>query len=133
MWTVRPLSSVSLPSRPHPFEPDPLPPPEPHFTKSQENAIRAAEDYLEFMAFSRQGLIDQLSSEYGSQFPVADATFAVDALDVDWNEQAARSAQSYLDTMPFSCQALIDQLSSEYGSQFTIEQARHGATVAGIC
>ncbi len=116
-----------------PVATDPPPPPAPQFTASQANAIRAAEDYLEFMAFSRQGLIDQLSSEYGSQFPIDDATFAVDVLNIDWNEQAVKSAQSYLDTMPFSCQGLIDQLASEYGSQFTIEQAQHGATGAGIC
>lgn len=127
---------VEAPSGAEPTGPiatDPPPPPEPQFTASQENSIRAAENYLEFMAFSRQGLIDQLSSEYGSQFPVADATFAVDILNVDWNEQAAKSAQNYLDTMPFSCQGLIDQLSSGYGSQFTIEQAQHGAAAAGVC
>jgi Host cell surface-exposed lipoprotein len=85
------------------------------------------------MAFSRQGLIDQLSSEYGSQFPVEDATFAVDSLNVDWNEQAVKKAQSYLDFTSFSCQGLIDQLSSQYGSQFTTDQATHGATAVGLC
>jgi hypothetical protein len=32
----------------------------PQFTRSQENAIRSAESYLEFTAFSRSGLIGQL-------------------------------------------------------------------------
>jgi Host cell surface-exposed lipoprotein len=102
-------------------------------TPSQANAIRSAESYLEFMAFSRQGLIDQLSSEYGEQFPVADATFAVDSLNVDWNAQAVKSAESYLEFMAFSCQGLIDQLSSEFGDQFTLEQATYGATQVGLC
>ncbi len=102
-------------------------------TVSQKNAIKSAESYLSFMGFSRQGLIDQLSSEFGEKFSVEDATFAVDSLAVDWNEQAAKSAQTYLDTMGFSCQKMIDQLSSEYGSKFTVEQATYGATAVGLC
>lgn len=102
-------------------------------TPAQQNAVRSAESYLDFMAFSRQGLIDQLSSEYGDQFAVEDATVAVDSLNVDWNAQAVKSAQSYLDMMGFSCQGLIDQLSSDYGDQYTVEQAIYGATQVGIC
>jgi hypothetical protein len=44
----------------------------------------------------------------GEQFPVEDATVAVDSLIVDWNAEAAESAQSYLDMSGFSCQGLID-------------------------
>ena len=83
--------------------------------------------------FSRQGLIDQLSSEYGDQFSVQDATAAVDSLHVDWNAQAVRSAQSYLEMSGFSCQGLIDQLSSPYGDKYTVDQATYGARQAGIC
>jgi len=100
---------------------------------SQQAAVRSAESYLRFMGFSRQGLIDQLSSEFGDQFPVEDATVAVDSLNVDWNAQAARSAQSYLDMMGFSCDGLIDQLSSEYGDKYTVEQATYGAQQVGLC
>jgi hypothetical protein len=52
----------------------------PDMTLAQENALRSAESYLEFAGFSRQGLIDQLSSEYGDQFTVEQATFAADTL-----------------------------------------------------
>lgn len=83
--------------------------------------------------FSRQGLIDQLSSEYGERFSVTDATVAVDNLDVDWNAQAARSAAAYLQMSGFSCQGLIDQLSSSHGDKFTVSQATYGAKQAGIC
>ena len=99
------------------------PPEDPEVT----NARRSAESYLEFRGFSRQGLIDQLSSEYGDQYPVEAATAAVDSLAVDWNAQAVRAAESYLEFQAFSRQGLIDQLSSEYGDQFTVEQATHGA------
>ena len=102
-------------------------------TITQQNAVRQAKSYLEMQGFSRQGLIDQLSSEYGERFRVQDATVAVDSLNVDWNKQAARSAKSYLEMQGFSCQGLIDQLSSEYGERFRVEQATYGATQAGIC
>jgi hypothetical protein len=102
-------------------------------TPAQRNAVRSAQGYLRMSGFSRQGLIDQLSSPYGDQYSVADATAAVNHLDVDWNEQAARSAASYLRMSGFSCQGLIDQLSSSHGEQFTREQARIGATRAGAC
>jgi cell division septum initiation protein DivIVA len=43
---------------------------------SRQNAVAKARDYLEFSSFSCQGLIDQLSSDYGEQFSVSDATHA---------------------------------------------------------
>ena len=98
----------------------------------QENARRSAESYLDTMAFSRQGLIEQLSSEAGAGFSRADAIYAVDAVSPDWNEQAAKAAQSYLDTMPFSRQGLIEQLSSEAGAGFTHAQAVYGVNAAGL-
>jgi hypothetical protein len=110
----------------------PAKPAKPAYTASQEQAIAAALDYIDTMAFSRAGLIDQLSSEYGSQFPVKDATFAVDHIEVNWNEQATAAALEYLDTMAFSRDGLIDQLESEYGSQFTHEQAVYGVNHAGL-
>ena len=78
-------------------------------TVSQKNAIKSAESYLSFMGFSRQGLIDQLSSEFGEKFSVEDATFAVDSLAVDWNAEAASRLRPILDTMGFSCQGKHDR------------------------
>ncbi|WP_168929801.1 Ltp family lipoprotein [Nocardioides sp. GY 10127] len=101
-------------------------------TLAMSNALAAAKDYLQFQAFSRQGLIDQLSSDYGSGFKLADATWAVDQLDTDWNKQAVRAAKSYLDFQPFSRQGLIDQLSSAYGSQFTVAQATYAVNKIGL-
>ena len=95
-------------------------------TVSQQNAVRSAESYLDTMAFSRSGLIDQLVFEGYSE---ADATFAVDSITVDWNEQARRSAESYLETMPFSRSGLIDQLMFE---GYTQSQATYGVDAAGL-
>lgn len=105
----------------------------PKLTNQQQNAVRTAENYLSVMAFSRNGLIEQLSSEHGDGYDKKDATIAVDSLNVDWNEQAVKSAKNYLDLSGFSCSGLIEQLSSSHGEGFTKEQAKHGAEKAGAC
>jgi hypothetical protein len=102
-------------------------------TGPQRNAVRSAEQYLRMMGFSREGLIDQLSSEYGDGYQRADAIAAVDSLNVDWHEQAVRSARKYLDMMGFSCNGLIEQLSSDAGDQYSASEARYGAQQAGAC
>ena len=104
-----------------------------NLTRPQENALRSAYDYLRFSGFSRQGLIDQLSSPYGDKYEVRDATIAVDSLTVNWNEQAVRSAEDYLKISGFSCQGMIDQLSSSYGDKYTRAQAEYGARAVGLC
>lgn len=101
-------------------------------TLAMENALSSAEDYLDYSAFSRQGLIDQLSSDYGSGFKVEDATWAVDQLHADWNAQAVRAAKDYLDYTSFSRQGLIEQLSSSSGSQFTVAQATYAVNKLGL-
>lgn len=105
----------------------------PQYPPQVEQARGSAESYLDYSAFSRNGLIDQLSSKYGDSYPKNVATQAVDSLKVDWNAQAAKSAQSYLDYTSFSCTGLIQQLSSRYGGQFTNAQAKFGAHQTKAC
>ena len=102
-------------------------------TGPQKNAVRSAKAYLSFSGFSRRGLIEQLSSSYGDGYNVADATVAVDSLNVDWNAQAVVSAKQYLEMMGFSCRGLIEQLSSSAGDKYTRSQAAFGAQQAGAC
>lgn len=102
-------------------------------TAAQKNAVRSAEQYLSMTGFSRDGLIQQLSSEAGDGYSVSDATAAVDSLSVDWNENAAKSARQYLSMSGFSCNGLIEQLSSSAGDKYTVEQATYGARQAGAC
>lgn len=99
----------------------------------RSNAVRSAKQYLSLQGFSRSGLIQQLSSDYGDGYDVADATAAVDSLNIDWNEQAVRSARQYLSIQGFSCKGLIDQLSSSAGDGYTVSQATYGAQQAGAC
>lgn len=99
----------------------------------QKNAVRSANSYLSMAGFSKEGLINQLSSEYGDGYEVADARAAVNSLSVNWNKQAVRSAKQYLSMMGFSCNGLIEQLSSDYGDKYTVSQATYGAQQAGAC
>lgn len=94
-------------------------------TLGQSNAVAKAESYLDFSAFSRKGLIEQLEFE---GFDTADAEYAVDKVDPDWNEQAALKAKSYLEFSSFSRSGLIDQLKFE---GFSDEEAEFGATAVG--
>lgn len=102
-------------------------------TGPQKNAVRSAQSYLSISAFSRDGLIEQLSSQAGNGFNVNDATKAVDSLNVDWNQEAVKSAKQYLQMMGFSCNGLVQQLSSRAGAKFTQQQATFGAQRAGAC
>lgn len=104
-----------------------------NLTGQQRNAVRSAQTYLNMGGFSRAKLINQLSWQVGEGYDVADATLAVDSLNVDWDQQAVKSAKQYLSMSGFSCQGLINQLSSEAGEGFTESQAAYGAKQAGAC
>ena len=93
-------------------------------TSSQRNARESAESYLRFSAFSRTGLIEQLEYE-GYSFE--DASYAVEAVEVDWFEQAVKSAGSYLEYSSFSRDGLLDQLLYE---GFTEAEAAYGVKEA---
>jgi len=82
----------------------------PQLTLGQRNATAKAQDYLSFMGFSRQGLIEQLQYE---GYSVEDATFGADNAGADWNSEAAEKARDYLDSMAFSRDGLYDQLEYE--------------------
>ena len=106
---------------------------EPSLTNSQRNAVRSAKQYLEMTGFSRDGLIQQLSSSAGDGYDVNDAKIAVDSLNNNWNEEAVKSAKLYLEMTGFSCNGLIEQLSSKAGDKYTVSQATYGAKQAGAC
>jgi hypothetical protein len=95
---------------------------------SQQNAVRKAQDYLNYTAFSRQGLITQLVTQ--EQFSTDDATYAVDSLNADWNQQAAKKAKDYLNYTAFSHASLLNQLIEE--EEFTPSQAAYGVAAAGL-
>src|SRR5699024_11580073 len=77
------------------------------------------------MHMSKQGIFDQLTSEYGAQFSEEAAQYAIDNVEADWNENALESAKTYSDLMHMSTQGIYDQLTSEHADQFTAEEAQY--------
>lgn len=98
----------------------------PKLTLSKENAIAKAKAYLDYTAFSRKGLIDQLKFD---NFSTEDATYAVDHIKVDWNEQALKKGKAYMNYTSFSRNGLIEQLEFD---GFTSEQATYAVNKIGL-
>ena len=95
-------------------------------TVSQQNALKAAQSYLNYTAFSHDGLVAQL--EY-DQFSQADATYGADNSGADWSAEAAQKAKQYMSYSAFSRGSLIAQL--EY-DKFTQAQAEYGVSTVGL-
>lgn len=104
---------------------EPAQPAEPEMTIGQKNALSKAQSYLQYTAFSAPGLIQQLEFE---GFSTEDATYAVEHVGADWNEQAAKKAKSYLEMTSFSRDGLYDQLAFE---GFTPDQIAYGLAAVG--
>lgn len=100
-------------------------PSKPEISREFENALKSAQNYVDLMPFSEKGLYDQLTAEYGEQFPAEAAQYAIENMVVDYNAEALESAKNYQETMPMSDSGLYDQLTSEYGEKFTAEQAQY--------
>ena len=95
---------------------------------SKKHAIKIASDNLQYSRFSKKGLRDQLKFQ---GFSEDDAAYAVEHINVDWNQQAAKKAEHYIDSSPFSFShsQLVRQLELE---GFTNEQAEFGTTSVGL-
>ena len=91
--------------------------------KEYRNALRSAKTYSDMMHMSKQGIQDQLTSEYGEKFPADAAQYAIDNVEADWNANALEKAKLYQDQGSMSKSAIHDQLTSQYGEQFTESEA----------
>lgn len=98
-------------------------PSEPEVSTEFESALNQAQTYSDTMHMSKAGVFDQLTSEYGGQFPEDAAQYAIDNVDADWKANALESAKTYQESMSMSKEAIRDQLTSDYGGQFTQEEA----------
>ena len=110
-------SEVTAVDEPAPAEPD--------IPAEYSAALSKAGQYSKAMHMSKAGIYDQLTSEYGENFPAEAAQYAIDNLDADYNANALAKAKSYSDTMHMSKAGIYDQLTSEYGEQFTAEEAQY--------
>ncbi|MDH6674664.1 hypothetical protein M2277_005361 [Paenibacillus sp. LBL] len=93
--------------------------------REHKSALKKAEQYAEVMSMSKAGIYDQLTSEYGENFPKEAAQYAIDNIVFDWKENALKKAKQYAESMNMSDDAIYDQLISEYGEKFTKEEAQY--------
>lgn len=94
-------------------------------TFGEQNALKSAQSYLSFSAFSHSRLIQQLEYEGYSN---AEATYGADRCGANWCEQAAKCAANHLKVSAFSESGLREQLKFE---GFTDTQAYYGAAKNG--
>ena len=90
------------------------------------NALAKGKLYATEMNMSKQGVYDQLTSEYGEKFSAQAAQYAIDNLtNIDWNANALAKARSYQKEMSMSPDAIRDQLTSDNGEKFTADEANY--------
>jgi hypothetical protein len=96
---------------------------EPSVPTEYKSALSKAESYAKTMHMSKQGVYDQLVSEYGEKFTPAAAQYAIDNIKADWNANALAKAKDYQNMQHMSPAAIHDQLVSQYGEKFTVAEA----------
>lgn len=94
-------------------------------TLGEKNAAGSAKQYINFTAFSYDGLVKQLEFE---GYSYEEAVYGVDQCGADWKEQAVIKAKDYLDFTAFSYKGMIQQLEFE---GFTNAEAVNGADLCG--
>lgn len=72
-----------------------------------EQALRAAKEYLSYGSFSRSGLIEQLKYD---KYTDDQARYAAEHCGANWQEQAEKEVKTYLASSGFSRKGLIEQL-----------------------
>lgn len=90
--------------------------------RDYRKALKSAENYSKTLHMSKQGIYDQLTSEFEGFSPEA-AQYAIDNIQADWNANALAKAKEYEKTLNMSDEAIREQLVSEYGEKFTQEEA----------
>ena len=90
-----------------------------------QNCYDQAMSYLDFMAFSRNGLIHQLQHDGYTDNAISNALDLLEKYYVSWDTEALKKAQEYMETFSFSQQRLYEQLIHD---GFTEEQANYGAS-----
>lgn len=104
--------------------PEPAAPARPAVPNDYLEALNDARDYSSYMHMSRQGIYEQLVSEYGEGHSAAAAQYAVDNLQADYNYNALQSAKTYQE-MGMSPEEIREQLISSYGEGFTEAEANY--------
>jgi hypothetical protein len=105
-------------------QPTPTPAPKaPSVPAEYKSALSKATSYSSMQHLSKQGVYDQLTSEYGEKFSAAAARYAIDNVKADWNANALAKAKSYQSQQSMSPASIHDQLTSSFGEKFTAAEA----------
>lgn len=86
----------------------------------QKQALKKAEQYIDLMGFSKEGLRDQLEYE---GFENESIEYAIENVVVNWNEEALEKAEQYMDLMGFSKEGMRGQLEYDGFTDSEIEYA----------
>jgi len=89
----------------------------------EKNALKKAESYSKTMHMSKQGIYNQLTSTIEG-FSKAEAQYAIDNIQANWNQNALEKAKSYQSTMSMSKSAIYRQLTSTIEG-FTNDEAQY--------
>ena len=95
-------------------------------TETQQQALDKANEYVDTLALSREGLIKQLEHD---GYTADDAAYAADNCSTSWNKEAKEMAEQYMDATTFTYDEMVEQLESE---GFTKKQAKFGANAVGL-
>lgn len=96
---------------------------QPDVSAEYKSALNQADSYAKTMHMSKQGVYDQLVSEYGGKFTAPAAQYAIDNVKADWNANALAKAKDYQKQQSLSPSAIHDQLTSAAGEKFTAAEA----------
>lgn len=95
-------------------------------TENQQKALDEANEYIDTLALSHDGLIKQL--EYDG-YSTDVATYAADNCGANWNKEAKEMAEQYMESTTYTYKAMVQQLEAE---GFTRDQAKFGARAVGL-
>lgn len=95
-------------------------------TENQQKALDKANEYVDTLPLSRDGLIKQL--EYDG-YTTDVATYAADNCSANWNKEAKEMAEQYMDSTTYTYKDMVQQLETE---GFTKDQAKFGAKAVGL-
>ena len=96
---------------------------QPDVPAEYKSALAQAKTYSSSLHLSKQGVYDQLVSEYGGKFTAPAAQYAIDNVKADWNANALAQAKTYQNDLHLSPAGVHDQLVSENGGKFTSAEA----------
>lgn len=96
---------------------------QPDVPAEYKSALAQAKTYSSSLHLSKQGVYDQLVSEYGGKFTAPAAQYAIDNVKADWNANALAQGKTYQNDLHLSPAGVRDQLVSENGGKFTASEA----------